>query len=187
MTPIFRLAGEIEALCASKGWRHCFIGGVALQRWGEPRLTGDVDLSILTGFGGEEAFIRVLCGQYAGRVPNPESFALRNRVLLLISDSGIPIDVALAGLPYEERVMDRASSFAFLEDVTLRTCSAEDLVVLKAFADRSRDWADMEGVILRQREALDWLLVDRELAPLCEAKDAPHIPGRLADLRRSLR
>ena len=30
------------------------MGGVALQRWGEPRLTQDVDLTLLTGFGDEE-------------------------------------------------------------------------------------------------------------------------------------
>jgi hypothetical protein len=34
--------------------------------------------------------------------------------------------------------------------VPLHTCSAEDLIVLRAFADRSKDWVDIEGVIIRQ-------------------------------------
>ena len=50
------------------------------------------------------------------------------------SVSGVGIDVALGALPFEESVVARANRFAFPGDVALRTCSAEDLVVLKAFA-----------------------------------------------------
>ncbi len=35
----------IQMLGAIEGWRFCFIGGVAQQRWGEPRLTEDVVLT----------------------------------------------------------------------------------------------------------------------------------------------
>jgi hypothetical protein len=44
----------------------------------------------------------------------------------------VPLDIALAALPYEERVMSRSSLFAFRSDYVITTCSAEDLVVLKA-------------------------------------------------------
>lgn len=40
MRDLFRLADEIQSFCRDRGWRFCFIGGIALQRWGEPRLTG---------------------------------------------------------------------------------------------------------------------------------------------------
>jgi hypothetical protein len=43
---ILAAAGEIQAFCQKQGWRFCFIGGVAVQRWGEPRLTQDVDLTL---------------------------------------------------------------------------------------------------------------------------------------------
>ncbi len=36
---VLAAAGEIQAFCQKQGWRFCFIGGVAVQRWGEPRLT----------------------------------------------------------------------------------------------------------------------------------------------------
>ena len=80
-------------LCRKRGWRFCFIGGIALQRWGEPRLTGDVDLTILTGFGDEAGYIEELCHGFGGRVPDVAEFALRNRVLLLRSAQGIPNDI----------------------------------------------------------------------------------------------
>ena len=42
---VLRAAEEIQAFCQQRGWPFCFIGGVAVQRWAEPRLTQDVDLS----------------------------------------------------------------------------------------------------------------------------------------------
>ena len=185
MRDLFLLADEIQSFCQDRGWRFCFIGGIALQRWGEPRLTGDVDLTILTGFGNEAGYVEELCGGFAGRVADSAEFALRNRVLLLQSEQGIPIDISLGALPFEERVIDRATVYRFLDDVRLNTCSAEDLVILKAFADRSRDWADIEGVLLRTGYRLAWETVETELGPLCEAKEAPHILPRLRALRAS--
>ena len=70
MRDLFLLANELQTFCRRRGWRFCFIGGIALQRWGEPRLTADVDLTILTGYGGEADYIAELCHAFAGRVPD---------------------------------------------------------------------------------------------------------------------
>ena len=185
MQDLFLLANEIQTFCQRRGWRFCFIGGIALQRWGEPRLTADVDLTILTGYGGEAGYIEDLCRAFAGRVPDAAEFAHRSRVLLLQSERGIPIDISLGALPFEERVVARASLFGFIGTVSLITCSAEDLVTLKAFADRTRDWADIEGIVQRNGHLLEWDLLEAELRPLCEAKDAPHVLPRLRALRSS--
>jgi hypothetical protein len=119
-----------------KGGRATIIGGLAVQRWGEPRQTRDVDLVLLTDFGDQASFVDHLLEHYPRRRPDARQFALDRRVLLIETAAGIPLDVSLAALPFEERVMDRSADFAFARDITLRTCSAEDLVVLKAFADR---------------------------------------------------
>jgi hypothetical protein len=60
VNPILAAAIDVERFCDSQGWRFCFIGALAVVRWGEPRLTQDVDLTILTGFGGEERYIDAL-------------------------------------------------------------------------------------------------------------------------------
>ena len=60
MIEVIRAAAELQAFCQTNRWRFCFIGGLALQRWGEPRETVDVDMTLLTGFGGEETFVRKL-------------------------------------------------------------------------------------------------------------------------------
>jgi hypothetical protein len=180
---LFQVALDLQGFLVGKGWRFCFIGGLALQRWGEPRVTRDVDCTLLTGFGGEESYIRALLGRYTGRMPDAESFALRNRVLLLRSGSGIGIDIALGGLEFEESIVLRATDFRFLPGIRLRTCSAEDLIVLKAFADRRRDWADIEGILTRQENRLDWGYISAQLGPLCELKENASIVDTLKALR----
>ena len=55
----------------------------------------------------------------------------------------------------------------------ITTCSAEDLIVLKAFAGRALDWHDIEGVIIRQGRQLDEELIWSELLPLLDLKGAP--------------
>ena len=64
----------------------------------------------------------------------------------------------------------------------LITCSAEDLIVYKAFADRGLDWHDVETILVRQGNALDFPYIYRELGPLAELKEAPEIVPRLQTL-----
>jgi hypothetical protein len=127
--------------------------------------------------------INYLLQRFTPRISEAAEFALVNRVLLLQSESGIGIDISLGALPFEQEVVQRASRFMFLPDVELLTCSAEDLIVLKAFADRPRDWGDVENVIARQRSALDWAYIDDHLRPLAELKESPEIVDRLGQLR----
>jgi hypothetical protein len=180
---VIAAAAQLQAVCESEGWRFCLIGGMALQRWGEARETVDVDLTLLTGFGAEAPFIARLMTAFSARIDDAPAFALANRVLLLRADTGVGLDVALGGLPFEIRAIERSSIFRYPPDVHLRTCSAEDLIVLKAFADRPRDWADIEGILIRQAGSLDWLTVRDELAPLLELKESPETLDRLEQLR----
>ena len=182
MNPIFAAALEIQEFCRARNWRFCIIGALAVQRWGEPRLTQDVDLTVVTGFGAEPQYVEQLLQAFRGRIPAAGEFALAKRVLLLQSSGGIPIDVALGALPFEERVVARASPYAIQASVTLTTCGAEDLVVLKVFAGREKDWLDVEGVVLRQADSLDRALIRRELKPLLELKGDDTALMRLEDL-----
>ncbi len=179
MLEVIRAAYELQRLCLEQGWRFCFIGGLALQRWGEPRETVDVDLTLLTGVGGEDHFIGILLRHFEPRINEAADFALAHRVLLLRARSGVGLDIALAGLPFEETVVARSSLFDFPVQTPLRTCSAEDLIVLKAFAARAKDWIDVEGIIVRQTGRLDWPYIRQQLRPLAELKEAPEILNEL--------
>ena len=112
MNRIFSAALEIQKFCRQKKWRFCFIGAIAVQRWGEPRLTLGADLTIVTGFGSEESYTDPLLERFPSRIPEGRQFALKNRVLLLEGDGDIPIDVALGAMPFEERAVALSPSGA---------------------------------------------------------------------------
>lgn len=112
-------------------------------------------------------------------MPDAWEFALLNRVLLLRSAAGIPIDLALGAVPFEERAVQRASPFAVQEGAELLTCGAEDLIVFKAFAGRDQDWLDIEGIVVRQGDKLREDLIWSELDPLLDLKDAAGDADRL--------
>lgn len=107
-------------------------------------MTVDVDVTVLWGFGKDVAAVHSLLRLFRPRIDDVLSFAARNRVALLKSDSGIGVDVSLRALPFEERVVARSSDWRIPEYGDVRTGSAEDLIVLKAFASRPRDWIDSD-------------------------------------------
>jgi hypothetical protein len=122
VNPILETALEVQRFCRSRQWRFCFIGAIAVQRWGEPRLTQDVDLTVFSGFGGEAEFVDALLSAYRCRIPGGREFALQRRVLLLEAATGVPIDVSLGGIPFEERVIERSSAWPIGGPEPLTTC-----------------------------------------------------------------
>jgi hypothetical protein len=187
MNGLFAAAEEVQRLCEAEGWSFSFIGGLAVQRWGEARVTRDVDLTLLTGFGDEEVFVTRLVAAFSSRVPDPEALARRARVVLLRTDSGIPVDVALGALPFEERSVARSSTWVVPGTEPLRTCSAEDLLVHKVFAGRDRDWSDVRGIVARQGTGLDLNQVTEELQPLLEVKGTTSYLARFGRVVEELR
>jgi hypothetical protein len=179
-------AHQFQLFCQRLGWQFCFIGGLPVQHWGEPRLTRDVDVTVLTGFGAERDFVSAILKSYEARRPDAEEFALRHRVLLVQASSGIGLDISLGALPFEEQMISRAADVEFLPGIELRLCSREDLIVLKCFASRAQDWQDVASVIVRQgSDNLDWDYIVSNLKPLVVLKEEPEIMERLAGLKHS--
>ena len=185
MTDLIAVAAELQKFCEKQHWNFCIIGGLALLFWGEQRLTKDVDLTLLTGFGEEEIYIDALLEKFSPRIEDAKNFALRNRVLLLQTADKIGIDISLGAFPFEETMVNRAAPQKYLPKISLRICSAEDLIVLKAFAARSKDWNDIQTVLIKQRK-LDWKYINEQLAPLVELKEEPEILAKLEKLKKEI-
>ncbi len=182
MNPLFAAAVRVQEFCNSHNWETCFIGGLTVQRWGEQRQTKDGDLTLLTRFQNEEHYVDTLLTAFHPRREDAREFALRHRVLLIEDSSGIPFDIALAGLPFEERTIERATQWKLESGDSIVTCSAEDLIIHKAFAGRARDWADIERVVQRHGDALNFQLIFEELRPLLALKEEPQNEERLRQL-----
>lgn len=132
----------------------CIIGGLAAIRWGEPRTTRDVDLCVFTDFEADEEATDYLISNLSARIVGVREFALSRRVLLLRASNGVDIDVSLGGLPFERRMMERATPYRFA-NMPMPFASAEDIVIMKVTAARPRDWNDIEGILRRQGRKLD--------------------------------
>jgi hypothetical protein len=85
------------------------------------------------------------------------------------------VDISLAGLPFEDEVVAHATPFSFIEGIVLPTCSADDLFIMKAFAARTKDWMDAEGLVARQGERLKRAYILARLKDLSEAVYRPEI------------
>jgi hypothetical protein len=182
------VAAEVQEFCEAQGWTFFFIGGLVTQAWAEARVTKDADLTLITGCGEEEPFVDALLARFPARTPDAREHALRHRVLLLQSKSGLGLDIGLGGMDFECRAAERSVLHEFLPGLKLRICTAEDLIVLKVFAARAKDWGDVEMTIVRQGDAaLDRTYIREQLIPLLELKEQPGLLDELEALRAKLR
>jgi len=176
---LLQAALEIQRFFEKNRWQFALIGGLATMRWGELRTTIDVDGTLLTMFVNEDYYIDTLLARFKSRIAGAKAFASTYRVLLLKASNGVGIDISLGGMPFEQQMIERSSLFEFEKDYVLRTCSAEDLIVLKAFAARDKDWADVSSILQRQKGKLDIEYICENLQQLCEWKDAPEIMTKI--------
>ncbi|GEM_PF-514617 len=156
---LLQAAADIAEFLENRRVRYFVIGGLALQHWGEPRLTGDVDITVLVAEEELEPFVDAAFLRFSPRISDAQEFALRHRVLLVQARNGVPIDISL-GIPgYEEEAFQRAVEVKFPEAGKLRLIGAEDLIIHKCVAGRPRDAEDVEGILIRQRLRLDLSVV----------------------------
>lgn len=184
MVDLIESAKEVQNFLDEHNWPNCIIGGIAMARWSPHRFTGDADFSVMVEFGQESEFIDLLLSRYSGRgSQDPKAFALAARVLLLESLAGYPIDVALGSFPFEHRLIGRASVHEYVPGVVLKTCSADDLIVLKLFAGRVRDLEDCKYLAYSQAEILNWNQIEADLTEIAQMIEEPEILDRLTTLR----
>lgn len=81
------------------------------------------------------------------RIESPLDFALRTRILLVRHvETGVDIDVLLGGLSYQADAVGRGT-FHDLGGVRVRLPQVEDLLIMKALAQRPQDIRDIEGLL----------------------------------------
>lgn len=171
MSVLLAAAHEILTWLEARGWRACLIGGLAVQRWGEPRLTQDVDLTVLVDVGRERTFVDDVLASFSPRRDDARAFALTYRVMLVRAENGVALDVSMGATGFEVESIERSSEWSPDPGVSLRTCAAEELIVHKLIAARPRDIADVESVVTRQFGALDTARVRGWIADFAEVLD----------------
>jgi len=115
----------------------------------------------------------MVIGGIAPRVDDARAFAIERQVLLLRHEaSKMPLDVALAWLPFEHEALARATLVDF-GGFHATVARAEDLIVYKSIAWRERDRTDIERLLALHRDEIDLSRVRNLLAQFAAALDAP--------------
>ena len=154
--------------------QYAIIGGIAVQWWGEPRFTRDIDVTILVDADKEKKVLQKILSHFSPRLTQALDFALKNRVCLVKNKQGVDIDISLGVPGYEDECMERVILVPIQKKSAVKICSAEDLIIHKALAGRPQDVADIESIILRQGKKLDVHLIRKwlkEFAFLLEKKE----------------
>lgn len=183
--------GFIEAIRALRdglrelGVPWVVIGGVAVIARGVPRFTADVDATLWAADAEPERVVEALRRHaIVPRIDDPIEFARQRQVLLLRhTPSGVPLDVSMAWLPFEEAAIQHGEICDFA-GVAIPVARPEDLVIYKVVAARARDLDDVEALLLLHGTALD---VGRIRRVVREFADALEDPTRVEELERLLR
>lgn len=177
----FEAAWRLHQFLAARDVPYALIGGLALQKWGNPRFTLDVDVTVLVDAGQEEPLIRELAKAFRPRIDDAVALALKRRILLLQLPDGANIDVSLALPGYEAEAISRAVEVELERGRPIRVCSAEDLIIHKAVAGRPQDLIDLQTVIEREGRKLDLAYIRKWLRVLAEAAEEPAIVERFEE------
>lgn len=179
MNAVYSAAADLQEFVRAKGWPFCFIGGIAVQRWAIPRATDDADMTVFTQVFRDDECISELLKRFAPRYSDSAEKAPMIRVLFMRHSNGIALDVALGAFEFEEHSIQRASWWEVADGVRLFTCSAEDLIVHKAYASRPLDWVDVDNILAVQGNRLDVAQILREVQPLADLKEDSGIVTKL--------
>lgn len=147
----------VARLLASLGTDYVVIGAHAVNCWLEPRLTADIDVTIAADRAQLEALRARLVGEgfRVAREHGAEASSGPDFVRFVSAAGEIVIEVQAAKTEFQREVVRRA----VCTPEGLRVATVEDLIVLKLIADRTKDQADIEGLL--GLGALDWAYVEK--------------------------
>lgn len=142
---IIRLTGALDDLETG----YALIGGIAVGLVSKPRTTLDVDAMIWAPlYDVDHLLSRFLIFGITPRREDTRNLALAHRVLLLQSEDGVPIDVSLGALPFEDEAIRSAREIPLEGNLSVKVASPESLIVMKALANRPKDREDIRQLLL---------------------------------------
>jgi hypothetical protein len=147
----------VAQLLASVGVDYVVVGGHAVNCWLEPRLTGDMDITVAADRAQIEALRErlraegfVVAREHGGEAPSGPDF-----IRFVSADGELVMEIQAAKTEFQHEILRRAVS----TPEGIRVATVEDLIVLKLIADRPKDQVDLDGLL--GLSALDWRYLER--------------------------
>jgi hypothetical protein len=140
----------VAAIARDEGVRVALLGGYALQLYGSPRLTGDIDVVA------DDAIDAL-----------PEGKALSFGGFQTFAPNGVPVDLVLRDDDYAALYEEALARAAEIPEAPMPVVQPEYLAAMKMVAGRARDAADLEWLVVS--DAADLVetrrIVRRHLGP----------------------
>ncbi len=141
------------------GIDYVIVGGQAVLVYGEPRLTRDIDITLLASPDDLDRVMRIIKNLKLNvLVDDVESFIRKTWVLPTYDpESGFRVDFIFSWTPFEREAVKRAV-LKNVEDYPVKFISPEDLIVMKLVAGRPRDIEDVKGILRRIDVDVDYII-----------------------------
>ena len=180
-----RFIAELGRLMAERDIPYMLIGGQAVLLHGRPRVTGDIDVTL--GLGPAQYPVVLQLCDHLGLTPLPEEIATFVKETYVLparhEATGVRVDFIFSTTAYEQQAIERSQQVD-VGGVAVSFATAEDLIIHKLFAGRSRDLEDAVGVVLRRGAGLDWSYLEYWVGQFASVPGREDLPSRLADLKR---
>jgi hypothetical protein len=168
---------KVVAFLEGNGYQYAVIGGIAMAQWGHLRFTYDIDIKVFVPNMNYEEIRAALRTAF----PEPaRQNAPVNPFIVAVTLDQITVDFLLTLPGYEEQIIKRAVR-RNLSGFSAWICSAEDLIIQKVTAGRSKDWPDVEALLIEQLNQLDEAYIEDWLVQFAEALEKPEM---LTEYRR---
>ena len=159
--------------------KYVIIGGVAVQAWGRPRLTGDVDIIIAIPQDKIDDIVsRFLSNGFS--IPKDVGARLRRGLAVKLKHVEGSVDLRLVSYLIDTQALRRAKSFTIYGS-HIRVASKEDIIVYKLARFDNRDKSDIETILLRQL-VLDFKYIQYTTEHLAIEYHKPQILDNLVEI-----
>lgn len=153
---------------------YMVIGGQAVLLYGEPRLTGDIDILLGATLDQLPDVLKLTSSIGLEPLVDPEEFTRQTTVLPCRDTvTDLRVDLLFSFSPYERQALERARPIE-MGDTQVRFASLEDVIVHKIIAGRPRDLEDVKGMLVKNSEA-DLAYIRTWLADFTSSLDEPFL------------
>ena len=163
--------------------RYAVVGGLAVSAWSRPRPTRDVDLYADLP-DAQRDHVRKELEARGFEVPAMSEELAKFGVFRSRSrQDGTFLDIFSAVGPLGEAILERRQRVDF-EGRDVWVITPEDLILLKAFSDRERDFEDLVSLLVHTGPKLDNAYVERWARALDESIGGNEVSERLERAQR---
>ncbi len=137
------------------------IGGQAVLRYGEPRLTKDIDMTLGLWPQQLDKVLEFIEGMDLALLVDIAFIEQTLVIPVQDQETGLRVDFMLGFTPYEQEALRRAQS-VLMESTPVRFATLEDVIIHKCIAGRPRDLEDIKSILRKNPSAdtayiHDWL------------------------------